>query len=146
MAERNKRLPGWIKWVLIAAGWTLYGFFFASEVIVSRAYAGRPLKVGGTLEAWLICAAIWFAATPFILKLARRFPLERRRWLATSIIHILAATVLSFVLLAIYVVTASLAGLESGSTSLVAAFRTQMVLNFHSEFLTYWMVIGLHQA
>ena len=146
MTDRNSSLPGWIKWGLIAAGWTLYGFFFASEVIVSRVYAGRPLKVGPTLAAWLMCAFIWLAATPFILKLARRFPLERRRWLVNSLVHLAAAAVFSFVLLAIYVLTASLAGLENDGASFIAAFRTQMVLSFHSEFLTYWMVIGLHQA
>src|SRR5687767_8100795 len=145
MAERNKGLPGWIKWVVIAAGWTLYGVFFASEVVVSRAYAGRPLKLGESLAAWLICAAIWLAATPFILQLARRFPLERRRWLASSVVHLIAAAAFSCVLLAIFIPMASLAGLEGGKTSFFASFRTQMVLSFHSEFLTYWMVVGLHQ-
>lgn len=146
MPERNSRLRGWIKWSLIAAGWTLFALFFASEVIVSRAYSGRPVKLGQTLAAWLMCALIWFAATPLVLMLAKRFPLERRRWLVSSLVHITAAAALSFLLLALYVLTASLAGLEISREPFSAAFRSQLVLSFHSEFLTYWMIIGLSQA
>ncbi|HKO63317.1 MAG TPA: hypothetical protein VJV03_19290, partial [Pyrinomonadaceae bacterium] len=65
----------WIKWPLIAVGWSLFAIFFASESIVSRAYAGRSLQIGQTIAIWFICASIWLAATPLILNLARRFPI-----------------------------------------------------------------------
>ena len=54
----------WFKWTLIAAGWTLFAVFFASESVVSRAYMGRPLRVSEALGPWLLCAYIWLAATP----------------------------------------------------------------------------------
>ena len=63
---------------MIAAGWTLFAVFFAGESVVSRAYLGRPLRMAEALGSWLLCALTWLAATPFLLMLSRRFPLERR--------------------------------------------------------------------
>lgn len=144
MEERATRRRSELKWGLIAVGWMLYGFFFASQVVVTRAYLARPLKVGGTLAAWLICALIWFGATPFILKLARRFPLERHSWIISSLVHLVASGVFAAVLLAIYVITASLAGLESWP--FLQGYRNQLVTSFHAAILTYWVMVGLTHA
>jgi sensor histidine kinase YesM len=135
-----------LKWLLIAIGWAFYGFFFASQVVATRAYLGRPLRVGGTLAIWLLCALLWLVATPLILWLARQFPLERNRWVASALIHLGAGAAISFLLLALYVLIAIRLGFESGSQSFLQAFRSQLVASFHSEFLTYWMIIGLSQG
>jgi two-component system LytT family sensor kinase len=143
MRDDPIRERSWLKWIVIGAGWTLFAFFFASEVVASRAYAGRPANFGRALEVWLICALLWFAATPLILWLARRFPLERNHWLASTLVHLGAGAILSFLLLAVYVLITSLVGLEAGQQTFLQAFRAQLVTSFHSEVLTYWMVIGL---
>lgn len=143
MSERSNRTRLWLNWLLIGIGWILFALFFASEVVVSRAYAGRPLNFGRALEVWLICAFLWFAATPLILWLARRFPLERHQWLTSVLIHLGAGAILSFLLLALYVLITSLVGLDAGRHTILQAFRSQLVTSFHSEVLTYWMVIGL---
>src|SRR5688500_16934167 len=102
----------WFKWTLIAAGWTLFAVFFASESVVSRAYLGRPLRMSEALGSWLLCAFIWLAATPFLLMLSRRFPLERRTWKRNLFIHLGASFVISLVLLGIYVAIARLISTE----------------------------------
>jgi two-component system LytT family sensor kinase len=138
-------MRGWMKWVLIGFAWTLYGVFFASESIVTRAYFGRPLDFGGTLASWLVCALVWLAATPVILKLARHFPLDTGDWIKNAAIHLFAGCGFAIVLLAIYVVIASVVGLLP-NRPLVEAFRNQVVSSFHAEVLTYWAVIGLTHA
>jgi two-component system LytT family sensor kinase len=132
----------WLKWLLIGAGWTVFAVFFASEAVVSRAYQGRPAGFGRAFTAWAICASLWFAATPLIIWLARRFPLDRQSWWSSVLIHLGAGALLSFVLLAMYVLIMSLTGLAA-RLSFLAAFRSQLVTSFHSEVLTYWMVVGL---
>lgn len=132
-----------LRWVLIALGWTFYGVFFASQVVVTRAYLGRPLRIGGTLSIWLLCAFLWLVATPLILWLARRFPLERHRWVASLLIHLASGATISLLLLALYVLITLSLGFDSGAQSFLQAFRSQLVTSFHSEFLTYWMIIGL---
>ena len=146
MPEKAINQRSWLKWILIGAGWTLFALFFSSEIVVTRAYLGRPLGFGQAFTAWLICALLWFAATPLILWLARRFPLERHRWFRSALVHLAAASVLSFLLLGLYVYIMSLLALEPGPRTFLQAFRGQLVGSFHSEFLTYWMVIGLCQG
>ena len=136
----------WVKWPLIAAGWSLFAIFFASESIVARAYAGRPLQISQTIMIWFICAAIWFTATPLMLHLARRFPIDRRNWLRNSLTHLLFSCAFAFVLLAMYVLITSWIGFQPSSSSLLTNLRNQYVSTFHSEVLTYWAVIGLSHA
>lgn len=136
----------WFKWLLIAGGWTAFGIFFASESIVTRAHFGRPLNVSYTITVWLICAYLWLVATPLILTLACRFPLDRREWLKNSLLHILFSGLFAFGLLTIYVLIASWAGLLTPGRPLLEALRSQYVDSFHSEVLTYWAVIGVSHA
>src|SRR5688500_17966273 len=131
------------KWILIGLGWVAFALFFTSEVVIRRANAGVPPNIQRALVIWLICAGLWFAATPLMLGLARRFPIDRQRWVASSLIHLAVSGVISFVLLGIYTVITSMLGLGDARQSLWQAFRAQLVGSFHAEVLTYWMVIGL---
>jgi two-component system, LytTR family, sensor kinase len=142
MREAHLSRSTLLKWLLIGAGWALFAFFFASEVFIARVYQGRPGGFGRPLLVWLICAALWFATTPLITWLARRFPLDRQSWWSSVLVHLGAAALISFVLLALYVQLVSLLGIETQQT-FWPALRSQLVISFHSEVLTYWMVVGL---
>ncbi|HKR01731.1 MAG TPA: hypothetical protein VJT09_13715, partial [Pyrinomonadaceae bacterium] len=146
MKERATGPKRLLKWGLVAAGWTLFGLFFASEVIFSRAYDGRPLKLGETVAAWLICAYIWLGLTPLVLGLARRFPLGRRGWHKNALIHLAASVCVALFQLTIYVLVASRASLDIGRRPFLEAFRGILVSDFHFDLLTYWAIIGLSHA
>lgn len=139
MQQLTRRQQQTLKWILIGFGWVLYALFFASEAIVSRAYAGRPTHSGSAIVSWLICAGLWFAATPFVLNVAHRFPLERNSWLRSLLVHLGVGTAISFLLLALYV----LLDQSNAPQPFLRAYRSQLVGSLHSEILTYWMVIGL---
>jgi len=131
------------KWILIGLGWAAFALFFTSEVVIRRANAGFPPNIKGALVRWVICAGIWFAATPLMLALARRFPIDRQRWLSSSLMHLAAGSLVSFVLLGIYTGIAFALSLTDARQSLWQAFRAQLVGGFHAELLTYSMVIVL---
>lgn len=131
------------KWILIGLGWAAFAVFFASQLVVNRVYAGVPVNAKRALVMWLVCAGVWFAATPLILWLAGRFPIDRQRWKASSVVHLAASGVLSVFLLGIYTLIVSAIGLGNPRLSLWQAFRAQVVGGLHAEVLTYWMVIGL---
>lgn len=133
-----------LKWTLIAVGWTFYGLFFASQSLVGQAYMRRPTRIGSTVASWLLCASLWFAVTPLILPLARRFPLDRRSWFKNVLLHILVGVTLSVLLLLIYAALARALQLISGQ--LLASFRGLLVSSLHAEILTYWMIVGLSQT
>lgn len=134
------------KWTLIASGWIFYGLFFASQSLVGQAYMGRPARVASTVASWLLCAALWFAATPLILPLARRFPLDRRSWFKNVLFHILIGVTISVFLLLMYAVLSRVLGLAPSRQSLAESFRGLLVSNLHAEILTYWMIIGISQT
>lgn len=142
-AAKRRRL---VKWGLIAAGWMLFGIFFASEVVITRAYEGRPLRLGETLAAWIICACVWLGLTPLMLYLARRFPLERRRWLKSTLVHLAASIAFALLQLGTYTLVASLIGPYSGQQPFLASFRNLLIASFHFDLLTYWAIIGLSQS
>jgi sensor histidine kinase YesM len=142
--ERALNSP-WTKWAFIGLGWLAFALFFASELVVTRFYAGRPLNVKGALFNWLICGSLWFACTPLILWLARRFPFDRKRWLASAFVHLSASALLSFVMLGVFTFIAWQFGRIDGATWRLA-FRAQLVASMYAEVLTYWMVIGLSQG
>src|SRR5882672_10000657 len=138
----------WKKWGLIAAGWAAFAIFFASESIISRAYAARPLMLGQTLVAWLLCATLWFLLTPIVLSLAQRFPLERGRWRLHLVFHLGAGAVLAVAHLSLYVTVFFLLSilLKAGHPTFAEAFRNQFVYSVHADYVTYWAIIGLNQA
>lgn len=136
------------KWLLVAAGWAVFAIFFASEGVVSRAYAAKPLQLGQALTAWLLCAASWFLLTPLVLLLARRFPLERGAWRVRLLVHLAGGAVVATAHIAIYisVLFVSATVLKINHPPFAAAFRNQFIYSFHADFLTYWALIGLNQA
>ena len=142
--ERRKNLS-WSKWILIGGGWLAFALFFASELVVTRFYSGRPLNIQGALFNWLICGGLWFASTPLILRLAHRFPFDRKRWLASAFVHLSASALLSFIMLGVFTFIAWQFGRTEGATWM-RAFRAQLVASLYAEVLTYWMVIGLCQG
>src|SRR3954462_6594349 len=146
MRELTRQKERWRKWALITLGWTLFALFFASEAIIIRAYAGRPLAVIGAAAAWLMCAYIWLALTPFMLRLAHLFPLERRGWLKNSVTHLLAGAVFALVHLATYVRIALWLGMSPPQQTFFEGFRGIFVADFHLDLITYWVVIGLTNA
>jgi two-component sensor histidine kinase len=135
-----------LKWGLIAAGWTLFGLFFASEAIINRAYDGRPVRLGETLASWLICAYLWFALTPFVLHLARRFPLERQRWRTSALVHLAASCIFALLQLSVYVLIVSWVSSEAGKPPFFDALRHIFIGDFHFDLLTYWAIIGFSHA
>jgi sensor histidine kinase YesM len=72
---------------------TVIGLLEATQVYFMSARAGSPLSwgrsVGATMPSWFVLAAL----VPFVVAVARRFPLESlRRW-STVIAHLFAAIV-----------------------------------------------------
>jgi two-component system LytT family sensor kinase len=143
MEEATRERRRFLKWGLIAAAWTLFGLFFASEAILGRIYDGRPMRLGATLSAWLACAYLWLCLTPLVLRLARRFPLERKGWPRSALVHLAASFIFALLQLGAYTLVGLLVSADSGKPSFFAAFRSLFITNFHFDILTYWAIIGL---
>jgi signal transduction histidine kinase len=132
-----------MKWGLIIVSWTLFGLFFSSQVLINRAYRGRPLNLGHTLSIWLICAYIWAALTPLILYLSRRFRIERGR-LRNLLLHLVASLGFSLIQLGAYI--AAISFTDALSQPFANVFRDYIVTGLHFNLLTYWALVALSHA
>lgn len=99
MRVRHQR---WLKWCLIFAGWTLFGFFDASQAIFISSYRENPLVWWRVLTWDLVFCYIWFLLTPVVLRLSRRFSFERGHIIKSMSSHLVAGILLSLLHLLIY--------------------------------------------
>ena len=144
----------WTRWGLLFVCWTIFGLFFASQVLINRAYYARPLQMAHTLRNWLICAYIWAGLTPLVLYLSRSFRIERGR-LRNLPLHVFASLGFSFVELVVYIaVCAAMSAWIINATSDSAPlnqpfanlFQESNLAWVHFNLLTYWGLVALIHA
>src|SRR5215210_4010373 len=81
----------WVRIVLIIGIWTLFGLFLVSQTGLAFSRRDWPVNWHRIFSAELAFAYSWAALTPLVLWLARRFPLERERWLRSLAVHVFAS-------------------------------------------------------
>ena len=128
---------------MLVSSWTLFGLFFASQVLISRTYQGRPLNVVSTLSKWLSCAYIWALLTPIVIYLCRRFRIERGR-LRNLLVHLAASLAFSLIQLGGYLVAISY--IDPLSKPFASVFQEFVVTGLHFNLLTYWALVALSHA
>ena len=142
---------GWVLWVLILLAWTLVGlsftlnyYFFASHYVAI--FNKQPTLTGmliWELPYWLL----WAALAPVIFRITRRYPLERDRWFTSSLIHIAACLLLSFVHRAIYLVVGWLlhVAVYQQFSSIPELYQSDIFFNLPTGFMSYgtFMLIGI---
>jgi sensor histidine kinase YesM len=134
----------WHKALIFFGIWTLYGLFFALQAYINSAYTGRNISFVRTLTLWLSCGYVWALLTPFVIKLAGRFPLEKGNLLRGLLIHSFAGVVFSFTHLAVYVFLRQwLLDDFSKPFSPLQSFQNVLIADFHANLLLYWTVVGL---
>ena len=138
---------GWLKWALVFAGWSFFGLFFACQRYAERAYAGRPTSWGRVLTAWAACAYLWAVLTPLVLRIARRFPFCRDRWLGPLLVHAGAGVLVSVFHLAAYLLALQLLLADEGRDfASLGGLRHMLVAEFHFNFLIYSALVGISHA
>ena len=125
--------------------WTLVGFFFASQVYFLVAKTARPVTFSEALVWQLSCVYIFALATPLVLRLARRYPIERHNWRPHVAIHALAGILISTVWAVGHIILdASFYDGFSRLTAYNLAARTFGHLD--KELLVYWIIVLISHA
>jgi signal transduction histidine kinase len=139
----QRRLP---QWAIIIICWTLFGLFFASQGYLNQAHFNQKIEWTRTLAVWLMCAYSWASVTPFILWLARRFPLERNRWLRSLAIQLAAGAFFSLFALVIFIFLREIILADDARPSLIASLRSLAMAEFHAGLLIYFSIAGIDWA
>lgn len=145
---RNLNLPrNWRLWAIIFGGWTLFACLFSLQAIIYSAYFAKTVEHWKILLNWFSCAYIWALLTPAVIRLARRFPLEKGFVGRNLAIHLSASLLICVFQLAIYVFVRNLLPLGfAESMGFWRAFQNLLITTSHENLLLYWAVVGLAQA
>ena len=137
------RSQRWVRWGLLFAAWTLFGLFFVTQLLISRAYRGRALDLGHTLINWLTCAYLWAGLTPLVLYLSRRFRIERGR-LRNLPLHLVASVIVSLAHLSAYIAVTSL--IIPLTAPVWQVFQDFVFNGLHFNLITYWILVVISHA
>lgn len=138
MRTLKKTNDSWLKWSGLFFVATFLGFFFASQSYLSYIYRNYEANFLASLSFTLPDWYIWALLTPVIVWLARRFPLERQHWLRSLSVHLLAGVFIT--ILKLFLV------LAVGKLISWLPERSVSIYQFHPNFVTYWVVVGLSHA
>ena len=126
---------------LIFAAWTLYALFSASQSYLSRAYS-QPVNFKPAFLYALLESYTWSVLTPFVLWLGGRFLIRKKNWWYTVPLQIVCAIAFVFFHTQVFVRLLPLIGYRTSPAMASALFRARL----HSDFLTYWLLVGLSHA
>ncbi len=137
-----------IKWLGIGGVWTLFGFFFASQLALQNQFSRNPVPFWQILLWQMVSGYVWFAVSPLILLIARRFPIESGRLLRSVPVHIVASILVALGVLAIDAFLLTRMGYPPNRTfaSFSEAYQYFLFINLHLGILIYWGVVGIRSA
>ena len=131
----------WFRAVLVVGAWTVFAAFLSSQMYLAYSRGTTPIRYQRIFLVELIYAYIWASLTPFILWLARRFPVERKKWLRSLLVHLGAS-------LLIGVATRGLHDLMlffflAGSDGSFSVMKLLMNVYFMTDYgaMVYWLIL-----
>jgi two-component system LytT family sensor kinase len=124
--------------------WTVIGLFFFSQAVTQKFVSHEPTPWWHYLVSWMVGVHIWALLTPFIVWLARRFPIERRNWLRRTALHLIVSVVISLSQLAVEgAILYRLGVFPTFMTGFVPTYLFLLIIGFHQGVVTYFMVLGI---
>src|SRR6185295_7607230 len=138
-----------LKWAVIVGFWTFFGLLNGTQLYLGLRMENFPVS------AWRIFATDlcgwwpWILATPIVLALGRRFPLERGSWWRVVPVHLAACVAISSAHLALFTYANMVIepfGPPRSPESFVQSFLGRATSQFHIDLLIYAATLGVGYA
>jgi two-component system LytT family sensor kinase len=137
-----------VKWAIIFGAWTFVGLFMTSQDYIRNLRAGHAVEWQKQLFLLeLPFAYLWALLTPLLLWLARRFPVERGRWIQSALVHLSVSLLLSVI---------TMVGFNTFSTLLfvpeaerhfsLSRLLASIYTYFDYYMLIYWLILMVSHA
>jgi two-component system, LytTR family, sensor kinase len=119
--------------------------FMCTQDLARMAAMKDPTPWWHFVVSWLAGMYLWaLFLAPAVLWLGRRFPLERRRWLRRSLLHLVCSVAFSLLHLVLDSALISLLGIfPTLMKGFWGTFSVLLILGFHGNILTYWIILGI---
>ncbi|HEX2061876.1 MAG TPA: histidine kinase [Thermoanaerobaculia bacterium] len=130
--------------LIIFGCWTFVSLFFAAHITLGSSALGRPEPFTRALGIYMTCAYVWFAFTPLIVRLSRRFRLVSPNVVSSAAVHILASIVFTLASFSIFIViTPYTVGPSMGGQPFLVRMKQLLAFQLHLELLRYWAVVAV---
>lgn len=127
--------------------WTVVGLFFFSQGLTQKFLSRDPSPWWHYFVSWMTGVYVSAALTPAVLWLGKRFPLHRRNWPRRTALHLLFSLVFAITQLVLESELLFHFGVfPSVMKSVVATFFFLLMLGFHQDITTYWVILGIQYA
>jgi len=135
----------WVGAAVIFASWSLFATLMALQSHYNQRIMGRPITWARVFRSEFAYAYIWAVATPLILWLAKRFPVDQRRWYRVAPLHVLACVILVVVQQTTYRLLVPPPSPEWQLRNLASLTRS-VILTMDYGIMLYGIVLLLHYA
>jgi two-component system LytT family sensor kinase len=91
----------WVRWGFVFGVWTIIGLVFSVQWYFAAFRSEQPIPWSRALYVQMSWGYLWALATPLVLWLVNRFPIEKSKksnWLRNLLIHLFTSTALAFAL------------------------------------------------
>lgn len=135
------------KHLVIFGCWTFVALFFSTHIALGSRAVGRPESFWRALAVYMTCAVVWFAFTPLILRLSRRFRLAAPHAARNALVHFVAALAFSVASFTIFVlVTPFTVDPKLAARPFLDRFTSLLAFELHLDLLRYWGVIAIEHV
>jgi sensor histidine kinase YesM len=139
----NSRSRRWSRVALIASIWTIIGVVFTLQSYFTSFRTERPVSLVDAAYLQMTWAYLWALATPLVLWVANRLPIDRRNWPRIALLHLPISLVLSVIVTAVGHVLAWLYwGWSMGRSFSLERMGRFILANF-SEGIGIYLLIAL---
>lgn len=148
MQPKQKAENKFIVWLGIFGAWMLVAVIFTSQFISQTLVLTSPIPLWRSFAWQLASACGWFALTPLVLWLGRKFPLKRGSFRKNILIHVIAGAGVVLLQQVIDVIILPPLGYPPNptSTSYWQLYYRFVLIHFHANYLLYWMIVGIQNA
>jgi two-component sensor histidine kinase len=140
----------WLVWLAVIGVWVLLGVIYAGPVYLEVRSEGMGHSAVRIFSWGILTWLVWAALTPFIVWLARRFPLDSTSWKRALLVHtpafLLASVTHSAAATFITLTTRPFKGMDEGEMQFWPRFVGRAQGSFASNLLVYCMVLGVCYA
>ena len=123
--------------------WTFMGLFMFSQGLVQKILAGDQHPWWHHLTSWMVGVWIWFLVSPIVIWLGRRFPIDRKPYWRSIVVHLPISLIFPFLNLGIeaYVLHAVHVFPDLMST-FVGTLIFLFIIGYHQTVITYWTILA----
>jgi two-component system, LytTR family, sensor kinase len=145
LSEENTQLPLIMRLGIIWGVWTVVALFFSTQVYMMYFSENQPIPYAKAFFVQASACYLWALATPLVLWLAKRYPIERERWQRKVTGHVLFSLALVSALIVIHFVIYMLI---VNRPQLITPMHTFGYLypNLDRWLLVYWFIFLMSHA